>query len=98
MQFVDPLDRSMLVELRGLSSDGTVGLQTVVPPSIHESGEPVRFEPGFGGIPANIDGDVLTSAVRRVEAAALLARHWPSKGSGIPASCVLGSGGRARAQ
>jgi hypothetical protein len=69
VQFVDPLDRSMLVELRGVSSDGTVGLQTVVPPSIHESGEPVRFEPGFEGIPANIDGDVLTSAVRRVAAA-----------------------------
>src|SRR5580698_7244296 len=32
-QFRDPLDRSMIVELRGLSSDGSVGLQTVVPPS-----------------------------------------------------------------
>jgi P4 family phage/plasmid primase-like protien len=80
-QFHDPLSRSMLIELRGLSSDGSIGLQTVVPPSIHESGELVRFEKGFEGTPANVDADVLISAVRRVAAAALLARHWPAKGS-----------------
>ena len=80
-QFIDPLDHSTLVELRGLSSDGTVGLQTVVPPSIHESGEAVRFEPGFDGTPANVDAEALTSTVRRVAAAALFARHWPTKGS-----------------
>jgi len=81
MQFIDPLDQSTIVELRGLKSDGSIGLQTVVPPSIHESGEPVRFEQGFEGIPANIDAEVLVSAVHRVAAAALLARHWPTKGS-----------------
>lgn len=43
-QFIDPLDQSTIVELRGLSSDGSVGLQTVVPPSVHETGEPIRFE------------------------------------------------------
>jgi P4 family phage/plasmid primase-like protien len=80
-QFVDPLDQSMIVELRGLSSDGSIGLQTVVPPSIHETGEAVRFEEGFESTPANIDADVLVSAVRKVAAAALLARHWPTKGS-----------------
>jgi P4 family phage/plasmid primase-like protien len=80
-QFTDPLDQSTIVELRGLSSDGSVGLQTVVPPSIHETGELVRFEQGFEGIPANIDAQVLVPAVRRVAAAALLARHWPTKGS-----------------
>jgi P4 family phage/plasmid primase-like protien len=80
-QFHDPLDHAMLVELRGLSSDGSIGLQTVVPPSIHETGEAVRFEQGFNGTPANVDADVLVSAVHRVAAAALLARHWPTKGS-----------------
>ena len=75
------LDKEMLIELRGLSSDGTVGLQTVVPPSIHERGEAIRFEQGFDGTPANIDADVLVSAVRKVAAAALLARRWPTKGS-----------------
>jgi P4 family phage/plasmid primase-like protien len=80
-QFIDPLDHATIIELRGLSSDGTVGLQTVVPPSIHESGEAVRFESGFEGTPANVDAEVLGSAVRRVAAAALLARNWPAKGS-----------------
>jgi putative DNA primase/helicase len=80
-QFVDPLDQSMIIELRGLSSDGSIGLQTVVPPSIHETGETVRFEEGFETTPANVDADVLVSAVRKVAAAALLVRHWPTKGS-----------------
>src|ERR1017187_2917530 len=96
-QFIDPLDHSTLVELRGLSSDGTVGLQTVVPPSIHETGEPVRFEPGFEGTPANVDADVLASAVRRVAAAALLVRHWPTKGSRHHAFLAL-AGVLARAE
>src|SRR5579862_1367086 len=80
-QFIDPLDQRTLIELRGLSSDGSIGLHTVVPPSIHETGEPVRFEPGFEGIATNVDADVLISAVRRVAAGALLVRHWPTKGS-----------------
>jgi putative DNA primase/helicase len=80
-QFHDPLDHATLIELRGLSSDGSIGLQTVVPPSIHETGESVRFEQGFDGTPANVDADVLVSAVRKVAAAALLSRHWPTKGS-----------------
>jgi P4 family phage/plasmid primase-like protien len=80
-QFVDPLDHKTLIELRGLSSDGSIGLQTVVPPSTHESGELVRFEKAFEGTPANTDAEVLISAVRRAAAAALLARHWPEQGS-----------------
>jgi hypothetical protein len=80
-QFHDPLDRATLIELRGVSPDGSIGLQTVVPPSIHESGESVRFEQRFDGTPANVDADVLVSAVRKVAAAAVLARHWPTKGS-----------------
>src|SRR5690349_20223978 len=37
VRFDDPLDHKTLIELRGLSSDGSIGLQTVVPPSIHET-------------------------------------------------------------
>ena len=80
-QFKDPLDHSTLIELRGLSSDGDVGLQTIVPPSTHVSGEAIRFENGFDGTPANVDADVVLSAVRRVAAVALFARRWPGKGS-----------------
>jgi hypothetical protein len=80
-QFRDPLDHATLIELRGLSSDRSIGLQTVVPPSVHESGEHVRFEQGFDGTPANVNAAVLVSAVRKVAAAVLLVRHWPRKGS-----------------
>jgi P4 family phage/plasmid primase-like protien len=80
-QFHDPLDKATLIELRGLSSDGAIGLQTIVPPSVHQTGEQIRFEPGFDGTPANIDADVLLTAVRRVAAVALLVRHWPAQGS-----------------
>jgi P4 family phage/plasmid primase-like protien len=80
-QFHDPVDRATIIEMRGVSSDGSIGLQTVVPPSTHKSGESVRFEQGFDGIPANVDADMLVSAVRKVAAAAVLARHWPTKGS-----------------
>lgn len=89
-QFRDPLKHaddkdhknSMLVELRGRKSDGSVGLQTVVPPSIHrDSGEPIEFEPGHDREAGNIDADVLLTAVSRVAASALLARYWPGAGT-----------------
>src|SRR3954447_5018640 len=96
-RFDDPVDHKTLIELRGLSSDGSIGLHTVVPPSIHETGELVRFEEGFDRTPANIDADVLTSAVRRVAAAALLARHWPTRGSRHQAFLAL-AGVFARAE
>lgn len=79
-RYLDPTDKSCLVELRCRKSDGTTGLQTVVPPSTHECGEIIRFEQGLGPHPANIDADALIAAVARVAAASLLARHWPTKG------------------
>ncbi len=81
-RYSDPLDKkSCLVELRCQKADGSIGLQTIVPPSTHrETGEPILFEPGFGPRPSNIDSDVLVPAVDKVAAAALLARHWPAKG------------------
>jgi len=96
-QFKDPQDGTMLVELRGQSSDGSIGLQTVVPPSTHESGEAIRFEMGFAGTPANVEADLLLGAVRRVAAATLLARRWPAKGSRHLAFLAL-AGVLARAQ
>lgn len=78
-RYLDPIDKSCLVELRCQKSDGSTGLQTVVPPSIHEHGEPIRFEEGYGPRPANVDSGDLTKAVARVASAALLARHWPEK-------------------
>jgi predicted P-loop ATPase len=80
-QFKDPLDKSMLVELRGLKkTDGAVGLQTVLPGSVHVSGELISFEPGCDSAPTVIAPDDLTFATRAVAAAALLCRYWPPRG------------------
>jgi len=95
-RFLDPLNRQCLIELRCRKSDGTTGLQTVVPWSVHPSGEKIEFEPGFDGAPANIDADVLERAVARVAAAALLARHFPAEGARNEAFCAL-AGALARA-
>jgi hypothetical protein len=67
------LDGASLVELR------STGGQTVVPPSIHESGELITWE--GTGEPAEVDSQTLAQAVSRLAAAALLARHWPLPGS-----------------
>jgi DNA polymerase I-like protein with 3'-5' exonuclease and polymerase domains len=78
------LDGQMLVELR------STGFQTVVPPSLHPSGEPLSWqqfqEPG--ALPL----DTLLDAVHQVAAAALLARHWPAPGSRQDAFLALGGG------
>lgn len=71
-----------LVELR------TNGQQTLVPPSVHPSGVTVRWE--REGDPTTIDADALRAAVRRLGAAALLARHWPAQGSRNDSALALG--------
>lgn len=40
----DNIDGKVFVELRGMKSDGTLGFQTMVPPSIHPSGERVELK------------------------------------------------------
>lgn len=75
-------NKGTLVELRCLTSEDTVGYQSVAPGSIHEdTGEFIDFEPGANGIIANVDAEDLMMCVHRIGAAALLARHWPPKGS-----------------
>ncbi len=61
----------MFVELR------STGKQTVVAPSVHPDGD--RYAWGEGET-ATISGPELVERVREVATAALLARHWPSKG------------------
>ncbi len=67
---------TMLIELR------STGGQTVVPPSVHPSGEVVRWERGgiTQGEPGVVGGAALLRAVARVAAVAILARHWPGEG------------------
>jgi DNA polymerase-1 len=90
--FDDPVPskskKKRIIELR------STGAQTVVPPSIHESGERVVWH-SFGD-PAEVDIDDLRQAVRKIAAAALLARHWPKQGSRQDTALAL-AGGLARA-
>jgi DNA polymerase I-like protein with 3'-5' exonuclease and polymerase domains len=83
------LDRKMLVELRG------TGGHTVYPPSTHEeTGEPITWQE-FAET-AEVALEDLQRAVAKVAAAALIARHWPAKGSRDSASLAL-SGALTRA-
>lgn len=70
-RFKDPAG-TMLVEMRG------TGAQTIVPPSLHPSGEPYAW--GGRGEPTRVEAAVLRRGAARAAAAALLARHWPGEG------------------
>src|SRR6185437_9355238 len=74
-------DGITLVEVR---ADGQ---QTVVPPSLHPSGEFYEFSKD--GEPAVVSGDDLRRDVARVAAAALIARHWPAQGQRHEAAIAL---------
>jgi hypothetical protein len=94
----DPVNKQTIVELRCRKGDAsTPGLQTVVPPSIHPSGEQIRFEPGCDGHPANVDAPRLQAAVARIAAAAVLVRHWPGEKSGRNEAFMALAGALARA-
>jgi hypothetical protein len=88
IKLLDPTDgdeltrtgrKASLIEIRCLTKDGKVGLQTVVPPSVHPSGETVEF--ARSGFPANVEGPQLVTAVRRTAASALLGRYAPGEGA-----------------
>jgi len=82
----------MLVEVR---SDGHY---TVVPPSIHESGEEMVWH--SYGRPSTCDGQALVTAARQLAACALLAKSWPKKGSrqhcALAAAGMILRGGRTK--
>jgi len=62
-----------LFELRG------DGRQTMVPPSIHPSGEPVEFD--SYGPPATVELSVLQKACTLLAVSTILVKHWPDRGS-----------------
>jgi hypothetical protein len=72
-----------MAELRSLTVDGGIGLQSVVPVSTHESGELIEFDLfASPDTPAVVRDYALEVAVRYTGAAALLARHWPGERAG----------------
>src|SRR5262245_21937266 len=95
-RYLDPVDKACIVELRCQKANGSVGLQTVVPPSTHPSGEEIRFEPGCSAHPANVAGPALQGAVAQVAAAALLARRWPGEKAGRNQAFISLAGALAR--
>jgi DNA polymerase I-like protein with 3'-5' exonuclease and polymerase domains len=69
----------------------------VVPPSVYsaatiESDQPEKLEWACFGEPAAVDYAVLERTVYKVAAAALLARHWPRKGSRHDVALAIGGG------
>ncbi|OPX92333.1 MAG: hypothetical protein A4E53_00555 [Pelotomaculum sp. PtaB.Bin104] len=83
LKFQD-IDKSMLVEIR------STGGQTVFPGSTHPSGEKIAWE--AEGDPNKLAFEHLLPVVGRLAAAALLARHWPAKGSRQEAALALAGG------
>src|SRR5262249_29108792 len=76
----------MIVELR-IGGDG-LGAQSIVPPSMHETGEMVEWV--RDGEPAKVDGDELALAVRKLAVASLLSTHYPAEGSRHDGALVIG--------
>lgn len=74
IQCTDPVSKAMLVELR----IGTKPAQTVIPPSVHESGEQIRWEEGcsIDGV-CNIENDEdFLQSFNKLAAATLLSQQW----------------------
>lgn len=70
MTWIDPVDNSVLLELRG------DGHQTMLPPSMHPEGDEVLWSSKEQ--PSESDWDTLTTAGGRLAVASFLAKHWQS--------------------
>ena len=81
-------DKIGLLELR--MGAGGRGAQTVFPPSVHVSGEPIVWEGGGAGKIAEVDGEELFKHTRRLAAATELARNYPKVGARHDSAHILG--------
>jgi len=81
-QFRDPLQpdekKPPVAELRARKTDHGIGLQTVVPPGLHHTGEKIEF--ASADAPAIVPPDVLLGALSKIAAGALLGHYWPAHG------------------
>jgi hypothetical protein len=84
-KFQDPLTKKMLLELR------STGGQTVIPPSLHPTGERLEWVGGWGE-PKAMPAAQLQARVRVLAAASLLARYWPESGGRHDATLALAGG------
>lgn len=74
----DPISKGSICDLR--IGGGGKAAQTVVPPSIHKTGEAITWSEGCDGIPTEVPSDRLLEAWKRLAFAALIMRHWPPEG------------------
>ena len=84
----------MIIELRCRTKANGIGHISVFPPSLHYSGEEIKFAAGkhANGRPPVINTDDLVTAFYKTAAAALLASHWPPSGGGRH-ECMLALAG-----
>lgn len=85
----DPSDEKMIsVELR------STGGQTVIPPSVHPSGQAYHWEgePWGGDGPSTVDGLVLARQVAGLALASVLVDGWPRRGSRHESYLALAGG------
>jgi hypothetical protein len=74
----------------GKKADGTTAaLQTVVPPSVHPSGERYAWELARDCVPTQVDASELERTAGLIAAGALLARLWPAMGHRDKAAMAL---------
>jgi len=71
------IDGTTLVERRGTKTDGTIGLQTVLPPSVYRATGEVLALTANGDI---VHNDTVVDCVTSYATACLLGRHWPKNG------------------
>jgi hypothetical protein len=88
----EDIDKTCLLELRGVKSDGTIGFQTMVPPSLwtkEGQSEPLSY--AHLGPPLHLPQDILLTATRYAAVACLLAKHFGVNGFGHePRLCWAG--------
>src|SRR5690606_27142997 len=82
-KFQDPIDKAMMLEVR------STGCQTVMPGSVHTSGEHVEWDEADDEL-IDVHHDVLVRDAGKLAAAALLVRYWPSLGARHDAALHLG--------
>ena len=87
LKFSDPLTGEVLLELRGDKRDGSTGYQTVFPPSIHPSGEPIEWVEE--GELARVAYAELKEAVTYLAIRCLITRYCPGASSANEAWAAL---------
>ena len=87
LKLSDPLTTEVLLELRGDKRDGSTGYQTVFPPSIHPSGEPIEWVED--GEPAQVDYAKLKRALTLLAISCLIKRYCPGVAEEAEAQTAL---------